>query len=400
MGNYSNWIRILLTLFVFLPLPGWSEDESERILRVDDTAFYFSPGNWVGDAGRGGRAYRQAWNAGAYFRVSWESTNASSAITLLLDTHTYPDGFKPPRVVCNIDGRWSEPFHPHEEEVVLTGPESPGRHVLTGYLASSTQDQRWGSEGVSGVNVLRIKGVRLSAGSQPSPAVVGKKWALIVGDSLTEGVGVKELEGWSSLVGQGLQELAFEYGISACGWSGWQIRGDQPPGDVPAYYKVTGSVAGAGGTYLDAESRWNKIDANHALLDSEGHLSGHGTRGQEPALVLINYGTNDILHNANVSDVEAGIALYLEDLRRAAPRAHIVFIIPFGRYKAEEIYRVVKAYQATHPSDQGVAVIDLGPAVSHGLAAGGFWGGLHPNARGHATFAARIMARIASMPGL
>ena len=42
-------------------------ETSEMTIPVDSPAFFFSLGNWSGDAGRGGTNYRQTWNSGAYF---------------------------------------------------------------------------------------------------------------------------------------------------------------------------------------------------------------------------------------------------------------------------------------------------------------------------------------------
>jgi len=238
-------------------------------------------------------------------------------------------------------------------------------------------------------------GLRLGAGSRPGAEAAQPKWALIVGDSITEGVGANELEGYSHLVGQAFRALGYDYAISACGWSGWLHRGDNPPGDVPCYYVVTNSVNGAGGEYLDALSRWNRIDSLHSLLDASGRISAYGAGEQEPSAILINYGTNDAIHPTNASDVQASMAQCLAALRRAAPGAHIFLIVPFGQYKVMEIRAVVDAYVAAHPDDRKISVIDLGPDAARALTPKkGYWGGLHPNPRAHATFAAQIVAHM------
>jgi lysophospholipase L1-like esterase len=274
------------------------------------------------------------------------------------------------------------------------------RHVLTGYLKTSSQVKRWGTEGVSGSNIVRIAGLRVDSGSTPGNDAAQPKWALIVGDSITEGCGANELEGYSHLVGQAFRTLGYEYAVSACGWSGWLHRGDNPPGDVPGYYVVTNSVNGAGGQYFDALSRWNKIDSIHSLLDANGRISAYGAVGQEPAVILINYGTNDAIHPTNASDVQASMAQGLEALRKAAPHAHLFFIIPFGQYKAAEIRQTVSGYQSAHPDDRRVSIIDLGPEAARALTPPkGYWGGLHPNPRAHATFAAQIVAQVTAVLG-
>jgi lysophospholipase L1-like esterase len=361
-------------------------------LPVDSPAFVFSPGNWTGDAGREGRVFRQTWYPGAYFRVTWESRDAAPTATLLLDTSMFGPDLKPPEITYHIDGIWRSRI-PCANEIPLVEITGAGRHELTVYLSRSEQIERWGSDGKSGRNVLRITGLRVDAASQPVALGAASKWALIVGDSITEGIGATELAGYSHLVGQALRTQGFEYGLSACGFSGWLNRGDKPPGDVPGYYVVANSRDGAGGRYDDTASRWNKIDGNrHSLLDARGHLSAYGRPGQEPALILINYGTNDALHGSNPGNTQASIVQCLAALRKSAPGAQIVLLIPFGQYYVRELKEAVKRHQQSHAADTKVAVIDLGPGIAKALATKkGLLGGLHPNDRGHANFAAEII---------
>jgi hypothetical protein len=82
-------------------------------------------------------------------------------------------------------------------------------------------------------------------------------------------------------------------------------------------------------------------------------------------------------------------------LRSSAPRARIVVIIPFGQYYAKELKTAVEIHNKAHPAGAGISIIDLGPAVAKTLAAkNGLMGGLHPNDRGHAIFAAKIIPQI------
>lgn len=377
-----------------------AEDAATMTIPVDSPAFVFSPGNWVGDAGRGGKLFRQTWNPGAYFRVTWESDSTNVVPTLLMDASTYNGSFNPPILACNLDGIWSGDLRSAQEVPVPGMNPRIKKHVLTVYLKMSTQEKRWGSEGASGSNIVRLAGLRLGAGSQPGVDAAQPKWALIVGDSITEGCGAYELECYSHLVGQAFRSLDYEYAISACGWSGWMHRGDNPPGDVPGYYVISNSINGAGGQYFEALSRWNKIDSLHSLLDANGRISAYGAVGQEPSVILINYGTNDAIHPGNASDVQASMTQCLEALRKATPGAHIFFIIPFGQYKAAELHATVKAYCTAHPEERRLSVIDLGPDAARALTPkNGYWGGLHPNPRAHATFAAQIIAQVMAALG-
>ncbi|QDT63165.1 SGNH/GDSL hydrolase family protein [Calycomorphotria hydatis] len=362
---------------------------------VDSSAFVYSPANWTGDRGREGSAFRQTWYPGAYFRVTWETTNEQPGATLLFDMSGYPDGFQRPRIVYNIDGVWSSSTS-CAEEVPIENLSKPGKHELVVYLVRTRQEARWGSEGKSGINVLRLQGLKVDAESKPITHIPQEKWALIIGDSITEGIGATELAGYSHLVGQSLQTQGYEYAISACGWSGWINKGDNPPGDVPGYYVVTGSENGMGGQYDDAASRWNKIDGNnHSLLDANGHLSAYGQTNQEPDLIMINYGTNDRLHKSDPSDTLASMTQSLAAFRKSAPDAQIILLVPFGQYYAAELKQAAARHQEAHPQDTRLAIIDLGQPVAKSLAVKkGLFGGLHPNDRGHANFAAKIIPQV------
>jgi hypothetical protein len=362
---------------------------------VQSPAIVFSPGNWTGDGGRGGNVFRQTWNPGAYFRVTWETTAAKPTAKLLLDISTYPQGFKAPQIAYCIDGIWKTRVN-CTNEIVVDDIPAIKRHELTVYLQQSQQLERWGSEGKSPLNVLRVTGLQVDAESKPIATAPAKKWAWIIGDSITEGIGTTELAVYSHLLGQALQTRGFEYCVSACGWSGWIHRGDTPPGDVPGFYAITNSVNGSGGVHEDALSRWNKIDGNgHSLLDAKGHISGYGQNEEEPSLITINYGTNEAIHKSNASDTKASIVQSLAVLRKSAPKAKIVVIIPFGQYYATELKDAVAIHRKTHAGDKAVRIIDLGPEAARGLAVkNSVMGGLHPNDRGHALFASKIIPQL------
>ena len=371
------------------------EEKAVKILPIDSPAFVFSPGNWTGDEGRGGARYRQTWNPGAYLRVTWDSKTPKPSATLLLDTSGHTFSFQSPRIAYAIDGVWHSKIS-CAPEVKIENIRGAGHHELTVLLHWSIQKERWGAEGRSGKNVLRVTGLRVGAEDTPAIQAKGNGWALIVGDSITEGCGASELSAYSHLVGQALLARGYEYGINACGWSGWINRGDRPPGDVPGYYVIRGSGDGSRGQYDDAASRWNKLDGNgHSLLNARGRISAYGETGQEPALILINYGTNDILHKSNPSDTEASINQCLAALRASAPDAQIVVLVPFGQYYAKQLRRAVEARQTGAPADKKISLVDLGTGVAKNLATkGGLMGGLHPNDRGHANFSAAIIPHI------
>jgi hypothetical protein len=55
----------------------------------------------------------------------------------------------------------------------------------------------------------------------------------------------------------------------------------------------------------------------------------------------------------------------------------------------------VETQKQAHPANAKIAIIDLGPALPKTLAAkNGLMGGLHPNDRGCANFAAQIIPQV------
>ncbi|RYG66098.1 SGNH/GDSL hydrolase family protein [bacterium] len=388
-----------LALFAFPALAQTEVTPAEPInIPVDSPAFAFSPGNWVGDTGRTGSKFRQTWNSGAYFRFNWSTTHTIPSATLHFDTSGYDTSYRLPSLTLNVDGFWTARV-PCTSEVKLPRLDGAGQHLLTVYLSTSEERDRWGTAQASGKNVVRLTGITLDEQSKPGPAVLSPQWALEIGDSITEGIGADNgapdnLSDYSYFVGQALQSRGMEYGVSACGWSGWLQRGDNPPGDVLPYYMITGSTNGSGGVYDDSLSRWNKIDSRTSLLDSRGHLSAYGGTGQEPSIITINYGTNDALRGANTSDTQASIIQSLAALRRAAPNAKIFVIIPFGQFNANLLKAGVEAHKKAHKREKNLFVIDLGESVARSLNSNGYWGDLHPNQRAHAVFASQIVAAI------
>jgi hypothetical protein len=401
MGNDFFWLKgrtvwFAAALWAAVLVASQAQDPGEVVIPIDSNAFVFSPGNWTGDFGRTGRDFRQTWNSGAYFHVGWTTTSAVPSAELILDA-TYPDKLSPPLLTYCIDGVWTEAV-PCASRVPINGLKGAGPHVLTVYVQSSEQTQRWGSAGQAGENCVKIQGLAVDASGVAQPATPLSRWALMVGDSITEGIsagphGADNLACWSYFVGQGLQALGYDYDVSACGYSGWLRPGDKE-GDVPPYYLISQ------GTYDDAHSRWNKIDARTSLLDTAGHLSAYGATGQEPALIILNMGTNDGLKKVNGENLSQSISEGLAALQKAAPSAKIFVVIPFGQYEADLLKKGVQSCMAQNPTAPKIEIIDLGPAVANALEDKKYWGALHPNIRGHATLAARILAQIVSdLPG-
>ena len=332
---------------------------AEKTLGVDSTAARFSPGLWAGDAGRGGKAFRRTWAVGAWCEWRWTTPGDRPSATLLVTNQTPKS-----TVSWFLDGVLTENVAvPARGGVPLAGLNRGGDHTLLVYTAHSEQADRW-----EGANAYTVSGLAVDDEASALPAAPPRPWVLIVGDSITEGSGASSSLGdYAFLVGQGLRCRGYDTSVSACGWSGWVRPGDGN-GDVPGYYAVHG------GTYSESASRWDKIDAHTSLLDADGRLSGQGETGQEPAAVVINYMVNECLHGADPHDAQASVAGCLAALRKAAPKAALVVLMPPGLQDAgvypknaayvEALRAGVADYQKANPGDAKTVLVDFGPEVA------------------------------------
>ncbi len=161
-----------------------------------------------------------------------------------------------------------------------------GSYELQIWFRSSELGSRWNYS-----NALVDAGITVDGLSTPGTAPALRPWALIVGDSITEGINSKRRESRTSsptmplLLSQTLDQIGYDYGIDACGGRGYLLTGDSSiGGDVPAWYYVSGGV------YNASLSGWNKIDASNSLLDSSSHdCAAYGSTGTTPAVILINF---------------------------------------------------------------------------------------------------------------
>ena len=349
-------------------------------LPVSSPAARFSPATWAGDGGS-----RRTWNNGAWCAWHWTTTSARPTATLLLTNPTPGSA-----VSYFLDGALTDNVPvPSSGGITITGLNSPGPHTLTVYTRNSRQDDRW-----RGLNSYTVTGLTLDDGATPTPAPPLRPWVLIVGDSITEGIQADDgadnsLRDYAFLVGQGLNAAGFDYAASACGYSGWLRPGDAQ-GDVPAYFLAP---SGAG--------RWNKINADTSLLDPRGHLSAYGKTSQEPAAILLNYGVNECLSRSDEAAMKESVTSALAALRRAAPAAQILVLVPPGLADARvypngpayiaALKAGFTAYHAASPTDRRTVLVDLGPDVAHALASPAYGGGVHPHAAGHAYLAPLVL---------
>ena len=370
-------------------------------LGVASPALQFSPGNWRGDTGRGGVLWRQSWNNGAWLTAIWLAS-ASPTATLVLNSPNSAN-----RVSYFLNGVLNDNIGV-TGNLVLSNIVPSAINVLRIYLRSSPQSSRW----ANGSNTVQVRGLQVDSGSAAGVAPSNRPWGLLGGDSITEGIAANggsddTLMDYSFLLGRALDQLGYDTCVSACGYSGWIHTGDGNPGDVPAYYSVSGSTNGAGGTYSDSASRWNKVDSGVSLLDSNGLLSAYGAINTPPAFVYINYMTNEALSGLNASDAQASVAQCLAALRAAAPNAWLFIQVPFGMYSPTvfpntaymaALKNGVAAYRNARPTDSKVKLIDFGAALSQTINSAPYINtdNVHPIAAGHALVAPMVAQAIVS----
>lgn len=385
---------ILLCLSLGLPLllaALRTPTRAEVTLGVTSPAARFSPATWAGDAGRGGSVSRTSWNNGAWCEWRWTTPAAHPAATLKLINPTRGSA-----VSYFLDGALTDAVPvPASGGIDINGLTGPGPHTLRVYLRNSPQADRW-----HGANACTVTGLMVDDGAKPLPNTLpdGPKrlWVLIVGDSITEGIQAdngrdSSLSDYSFLLGEALKEAGYDTAVSACGYSGWLRPGDAG-GDVPGYFLPDKA----------AQSRWNRIDAKTSLLDTRGHLSGWGGVGEEPTAVLINYGVNECLSHTPPEALSASVTGALTALRRAAPSARVLLLIPPGLadpriYPNGPAYIAAlnagfDAYHVAHPADIKTLRLNLAGDVARALGSPAYGGGVHPNAAGHA-FLAPILLR-------
>jgi lysophospholipase L1-like esterase len=138
-----------------------------------------------------------------------------------------------------------------------------------------------------------------------------------------------------------------------------------------------------------------------SILDANGQISAYGLPGSPPALVWINYGTNDYLTSKSTSDLQTAITGCVTSLRAAAPTAAILVAIPFGlqyagRYPNAAYVAAIRAgmaaYQSSNLNDTKVQLVDFGASLAATIQNGGYINGdgVHPLAPGHALVAPMV----------
>lgn len=362
-------------------------------IAIDSSAFLFSPGNWYGDTGRSGSLWRRTWNVGAYFVFTWAASSSPSAVL-----HLGPQG-SGGYVTLFLNGVATQVAT--TGDVTLSGITPSAQNVLFAIFSNTPQSARWNA----GANNLMVSGVTLDTASSAGVSTAGGKgWVKLVGDSITEGIEANNnkdniLYGYAFQLLQALRAQGYEVCVSACGSSGYLTTGDSTK-DVPAYYYISGSQNGLGGTYSDSKSRWSLIDKNVSALDSAGHLSAYGDLDTEPVAIAVNYLTNEALSSSNQSDAQAAMTQSIAAHRKAAPDAWLFLIMPFGFHYSGKydpswltiFNSAISTYKAANPTDTKVISVDIGADTSNVLEKNKGWyisasDDVHPLAPGHALVA-------------
>nr|WP_321985335.1 SGNH/GDSL hydrolase family protein [uncultured Lichenicoccus sp.] len=372
-------------------------------IAVTSAAFQFSPGNWRGDTGRAGSVYRKTWYCGAWFKFTWTTGASPTAQILFGSTSTgsivsyYLNGALTDNVAANAN-------------VTLSGLVANATNTLIVHHVTSPFTGRWNG----GVNQLQVNGMQIDGASSAGTTTPNAKWGLIVGDSITEGHyaglggGHSVLYDYSHYVAAALDAAGYDTCISACGANGFLTVGDSS-GDVPAYYYVSGSSGGTGGTYSAGSSRWNLIDQGVSLLDTANQISSYGSTGTSPSFVMILFGTNEIQVGTTqeLSDYQSAITKCMTALRAAAPNALLAIMVPVAfeyaaKFSTGSAWRTgvnaaVSAYKAANPMDSNVGVIDVGLTMASQVYQGQYMTAadqLHPTYLGHALIAPTVAAQL------
>jgi len=361
---------------------------------VGVTNALFSPGNWKGDTSRGGTVHRRTWNPGAWFIYKW-TASATPTATLLI-----PASATTVKLSIYLNGVLTDNVAA-TGNVALSGITPSAVNTVKVYLRDSTHDLRWND----GLNKLTIQGLALDSGSAIAAAPAARPWGILTGDSITEGEkangGLSGINyGYAFGLLQALDQLGYDLSINACSRVGWLQTGDLSD-DIPAYYKVVS------GTYNEAISRWNKIDQGVSLLDAGGKISAYGNSNEQPAFIITNLLTNEVIMAAVVSDVQASVTQALVALRAAAPSAAIIVIVPPGLYDTSvglnagsapyiaALKAGFNAYVAANPNDGLVQLIDFGVDFAKTLSRGIYTtDGVHPAAPGHALMTAALVPKL------
>ena len=185
---------------------------------------------------------------------------------------------------------------------------------------------------------------------------------------LTEGRGGTDLTDndsthtWAFTLAESLDS---EVSVVAYGRQGYTIMGN---GRVAMLVNDT--------TEFGYQSAWTRYDATYSRLDAHGQIAWAD-------YIFCGHGTND--RGAPESVLYANVLEFVSGIRRASPLSIFFLTIPFGAFNKEVLTQVFDDYTKAIPSDDGIALIDLGPNAAYGVnstgpVSGFSYDGLHPTA--------------------
>lgn len=366
-------------------------------IAVTDGSVFFSPYNWYSD-GAGGMAinnvkgsstYALAQNCGAYGIFSFAATSSGYA-TLLLDT-TSLNGITAancPTLYVSLDNlapvTWLLGYSASTIRVLLGDGLASGTHTIQWWIKSidttsaTSMGDRWNNPLVAGASAVKVIGVEMDGkGSSTGSYAQRGKNLLVFADSMAEGVdalasgntnaSTDATQAFSQLIGQALGAE-----VGSIGFAGQGYASSFSYGNVP---KIVD-------TGTPANSTWNHYWSGKSRLISSA-------LGPSPDYILIVLGKNDAALSASDASVTAAVTALLQAIRAAAAGAWIFVGVPFDASKKSAI---TSGFNAA--ADPKAKLIDVENV--QGMSSGGILtnDGTHPNARGHATFAAAMVAQI------
>ena len=371
--------------------------------------FFTTPWNWALEDGVAVTA-----TPGAYAKVAWRGGAPDGVVEIGIDNSESPEAaFMTVRFTLDGMGEAFSvgvPPRDHEPRIrvsvdsllgVERSPLTERRTLTIGVQNSRQSIDRWGdeSEGRLPTGSLRIKWIRLPAGSIPSRPILQPRRLLVYGDSIVEGVGADYRKGssgdlqanvglstWASYLATNLKCELSSVGYGRLGWS---IQGN---GNVPPF-----------------PSSWDKVFA--------GVPRSFGSDGSSkpPDIIMINLGTNDglITGAASCEALTSHVQEWLTKQRAAVgPTTHIIVCVPFGGFGANRppvnmISQAFDEYQETSGGDKNCHLIDLGEDAALHLTGFRFKegtgeldstpesaDGLHPTRARHAQLAQMLRKRI------
>ena len=359
---------------------------------VTDANLFFSPYNWHSDGTgamqgnniQAGSTAAQTTNPGAYLKFGLTAV-ANGVATLLLDTSPL-NGITAancPTLAVSLDGQaFTAPLLAYATgttRLTISNNLPAGSHTVEIYFRSVTlsSSTAMGDRWTAPAGVVKVTGLELDGkGSATAAPTLRGKRVLVFGDSITEGADAvgsananadqDATQTYAQLVARALDAEVGVVGYSAQGWTAGGY------GNVPRFFDPVTPANSAFDHYSAGVSR----------------LIG-GAFAPAPDRILVLHGKNDAA--ATDANVTAAVAGWITAARADAPATQIAVVVPFDGTKRSAV-----AAGVAQANDSRTTLIDLGAAPAPTLAGGGLNtnDAIHPNVRGHATFAALLLRQI------